>query len=107
MTRNSHTKCERSNGVGGAPKEGLQCPLGKREGGRDTAQRILLKLTRSLPPVLQNSSFATILQKLLEITWIDGQATSVNPKTNVKFQNGHSEWTTIQKVKSDYKVGRF
>ena len=34
MTRNSHTKCERSNGVGGAPKEGLQCPLGKREGGQ-------------------------------------------------------------------------
>ena len=94
-------------GWGVLPRRGCRALWGSERVGRDTAQRILLKLTRSLPPVLQNSSFATILQKLLEITWIDGQATSVNPKTNVKFQNGHSEWRTIQKVKSDYKVGRF
>ena len=89
------------------PRRGCSALWGSERVGRDTAQRILLELTRSPLTVLQNSSFATVLQKLLEITWIDGQATSVNPETDVKFQNGHSEWRTIQKVKSDYKVGRF
>ena len=71
-------------GAGCAPRRGCSALWGSARRGR-----VLPELAPSLLTVLQNSSFATVLQKLLGITWIDGQATSVNPKTNVKFQNGH------------------